>query len=100
MPKSTLMAFVLVRHKVRDYDQWLPGFEEHASARLRSGSKGGHVFRNAHDQNEVFVLMEWESEESALQFVQSQDLQSKMQEVGVVEPPDIYFLHQSANPDS
>ena len=94
------MPYILVRHKVRDYDTWIAGFDAHSSARLRGGSRGGQVFRNSDDPNEVFVLLDWDTKENAIQFSASEDLRTVMAEVGVVEPPDIYFLDESAKPDS
>ena len=87
------MAYILVRHKVQDYAKWKPGFDEHATTREANGSKGGLVFRNADDPNEVLVLLEWDDLEKARQFAQSSDLREKMQEVGVVDQPDVYFLN-------
>ena len=92
------MAYVLVRHKVQDYDSWKPGFDDHGTAREAGGSKGGVVFRNADNTNEVLVLLEWDSVENARSFVQSDDLKEKMQEVGVVDQPDIYFLDEADRP--
>ena len=68
------MAYVLVRHKVRDYDGWKPGFDDHATTRQASGSKGGFVFRNTDSPNEVLVLLEWDDLEKARGFVQSDEL--------------------------
>ena len=41
------MPYVLVRHKIEDYAKWKPVFDEDATARRASGSKGGQLFRNA-----------------------------------------------------
>jgi heme-degrading monooxygenase HmoA len=93
------MAYILVRHKVQDYAKWKPGFDEHATTRKANGSKGGLVFRNADDPNEVLVLLEWDDLEKARQFAQSSDLREKMQEVGVVDQPDVYFLNGTTKSD-
>lgn len=92
------MAYILVRHKVQDYATWKPGFDDHASTREASGSKGGFVFRNTDDPNEVVVLLEWDDLEKARRFSQSDDLREKMQEVGVVDQPDVYFLDEADRP--
>ena len=93
------MAYILVRHKVQDFADWKPGFDAHATARGASGSKGGLVFRNADDPNEVVILLEWDDLEKARQFAQSDELREKMQEVGVVDQPDVYFLNGTSKSD-
>jgi heme-degrading monooxygenase HmoA len=89
------MPYVLVRHKVQDYSTWKPLFDENASMRQAGGSKGGYVFRNADDPNEVLILLEWEDLGKARRFVQSEDVREKMQEAGVLDQPDIYFLDET-----
>ena len=50
------MAYILVRHKVKDYEKWKPAFDEHETTRKDSGSKGGRLFRNTEDPNEIVVI--------------------------------------------
>lgn len=88
------MPYALFRVEVEDYERWKPGFDEHSSSRRESGSKGGRLFRNADDPNEVVILLEWDDLENARQFAQSEDLREAMQRYGVVGQPDIYFLEE------
>jgi len=88
------MSFMLVRHKVKDFDKWKPLYDDHAVVRKESGSKGAHLFRNADNPNEVLILFEWESLGKARKFAESENLRQKMQEAGVLEMPDIYFLNE------
>ena len=92
------MAHVLVRHKVENYARWKPVFDQHAGLREEAGSKGGFLFRNAEDPNEVFVLLEWESLESARKFIQSPTQPKVMEEAGVAEPPEVWYLDSSGQP--
>ena len=92
--KRRLMPYMLVRHKVEDYERWKPGFEEHGETRRESGSKGVRLFRNADDPNETVILLEWEDLADARRFAQSEDLRETMQRVGVADQPDIYFLEE------
>jgi len=94
------MPYVLVRHKVRDYSMWKPVFDGHGVTRQTTGSKGGYVFRNADDPNEVLILLEWEDLEQARGLILSEDLKEKMKESGVVEEPDIFFLEQADRPSA
>jgi heme-degrading monooxygenase HmoA len=86
------MPYLLVRHKVTDYEKWKSAFDAHSLTRQANGSRGGQLFRNASDPNEVIMLLEWDVLETARQFVQSEDLREVMQRAGVVDDPTIYFL--------
>jgi hypothetical protein len=54
--------------------------------------KEEHLLRNADDPNEVILLFEADDLQKAKEFAASADLREKMQEAGVVDKPDIYFL--------
>ena len=54
------MPYMLVRHKVENYENWKPVFEEHRDTRRESGSKGVRLFRNADSPNETVILLEWD----------------------------------------
>jgi hypothetical protein len=86
------MIHVLIRHKVKDYDEWKKFFDDHAANRKSGGSMGGHIFRSNHDPNEVHILMEMESLEKAEMFILSEPLKKTMKEAGVMGKPEIVFL--------
>lgn len=86
------MPYLLIRHKVKDYERWKRHFDEHAATRQASGSTSGRLYRNAENPNEVIALFEWDDPASARRFSQSEDLRAVMQEAGVIERPDIYLL--------
>jgi hypothetical protein len=86
------MPYLLVRHKVADYERWKLAFDAHSVTRQANGSRGGQLFRDAADPNELVVLLEWDVLENARQFAQSEELREVMQRAGVVDRPDIYFL--------
>ena len=89
------MPYILVRHKVEDFDTWKPGYEDHGVVRGASGCKGSQIMRNADDPNEVTILLEWDNLDNARKFAQSDDLREAMQRVGVVGQPDVYFLNEA-----
>ena len=86
------MPYLLIRHKVTDYAQWKSAFVAHSVTRQANGSRGGQLFRNASDSNELVVLLEWDDLERARQFAQSEELREVMQRAGVVDHPTIFFL--------
>ena len=86
------MPYLLVRQKVLDYERWKSAFDAHSVIRQANGSRGGQVFRNASDPNELFVLLEWDVLEGARQFTQSEEWREVMQRAGVLDHPTISFL--------
>jgi len=89
------MIHVVVRHKVEDWDKWKKVFDEHQEFRHERGSKGATVFRNFHDPNEVVMMFEWDNEQKAHQFVDSENLKLNMKKAGVTDIPDIYYLNDA-----
>ncbi len=88
------MPYMLVRHKVKDYDKWKPIYKEHGATRKASGSKEARLFRNADNPNEMIILFEWDDLAKARKFAQSEDLIKTMRKAGVSDKPDIYFLDE------
>ena len=89
------MPYLIIRHKVKDFDTWKPIFDLHATARQAAGSKGGHLLRNSDDPNEVILVLEVEDLRKAREFARSADLRETMVRAGVVDKPDIYFLDEA-----
>jgi hypothetical protein len=77
---------------VTDYQQWKSAFDAHSVTRQANGSRGGQLFRNVADPNELVMLLEWDVLERARQFAQSEEMREVMLRVGVVDHPDISFL--------
>ena len=88
------MAFILIRHKVRDFDTWKTGYDAHQPKRTEAGLTEKYLLRSADDTNEVVMLFEAADLNRAKAFAASPDLREKMKEVGVIDKPDIYFLNR------
>jgi len=89
------MPYLLVRHKVEDYERWKPVFDhDQGATRRRSGSEGGWILRNADDPSELVVLLQWDSLENARRFAGADELGKAMQRAGVVDQPDVLFLEE------
>jgi hypothetical protein len=86
------MNYVVVRHKVADFSKWKPVYDAHLPARQAAGGTELYLLRNIDDPNEVIVLFEIEDLQKAREFVASDDLRDRMQEAGVIDKPDTYFL--------
>ena len=87
------MGFILIRHKVRDFTTWKTGYDAHQTKRKEAGLTESYLLRGADDPNEVVMLFEAEDLNRAKAFAASAELRDKMQEVGVIDKPDIYFLN-------
>lgn len=94
------MLYVIVRHKVENYEKWKKFFDKNASVRKASGSQGGQVFRSKDNPNEVIVLMKWDNIENLRKYTSSPDLMEVMTKAGVIDKPDVYFIEEVDKPNS
>jgi heme-degrading monooxygenase HmoA len=88
------MPYIIIHHRVKNFDIWKPFFEKHGDLRKANGSKGGTVYRSINDHNEIITILHWENLDKARSFAQSDDLRKVMEQAGVIGKPDIYFLEE------
>ena len=88
-----MAAFMLFRHKVRDFKSWKAGYDAHQPKRVEAGLTEKYLLRSSDDPNEVVALFEAQDLNRAKEFAASAELRGKMQELGVVDKPDVYFLN-------
>jgi hypothetical protein len=86
------MAFILVRHKVRDFSKWKRGYDAHASMRRKAGLKQKALLRSVRNPREVFVLLQAGSVKAAKAFASSPNLRKAMKAAGVVGKPEMSLL--------
>ncbi len=86
------MAYLMFRGKVKDYEKWKPVFDELRPKRKEYGNKGGYLYRNADDTNEVVVLMEWESVEKARKWAYSEHVTRALEIGGVTGKREDLFI--------
>jgi hypothetical protein len=86
------MNYILIRHKVADFAKWKPVYDGHGSARSSAGLKEERLLRNIDNPNEVVLLFSAHDLSKAKQFAVSDDLRQRMQQAGVTDKPDIWFL--------
>ncbi len=87
------MPHIMIRHKVADFGKWKSAYDAHISARQSAGLKEEHLLRSSDNPNEVVLLFSAEDLNKAKQFAASDDLRQRMQQAGVTDKPDIYFLN-------
>ena len=88
------MTYVLVMHKVEDYDKWKSLYDENGAMRKTYGSKGAFVFHHSNNTSHIFVLTEWENIEKAKDFAESDELKITMKKAGVIGQPAVYYLEE------
>ena len=86
------MNHLFVRHRVADFPKWKAGYDSHLPVRDEVGLKEIKLLQNVDDANDVTLLFEVADLAKARAFSSSDDLRNKMEEVGVVGPPEILFL--------
>ncbi|MHB1345597.1 MAG: cyclase [Thermoleophilia bacterium] len=87
-----MMAHILVRNTVKDYDTWKQSFDKHSPMRKAAGSSGGRLFQSADNPNDVLLILEWDDVEKAREFAGSAQLREAMEEAGVVGQPEVRYL--------
>ncbi len=88
------MSTIMVTHSVEDYETWKPHFDGHDETRQEYGQLGYRLFRASEDPNEITVVLDWESEERAHEFLEESDIESVMAEGGVIGEPEIRFFEE------
>jgi len=88
------MAYLLIRHETRDYATWKAAFDGFSETRRASGEKSYQIFHPDDDQNNLWLLFQWDNLENARAFMASPDLKETMDAAGVVEPPEAFFLEE------
>jgi cysteinyl-tRNA synthetase len=86
------MNYILIRHKVADFAKWKAVYDAHGSARADAGLKEERLLRNIDNPSEVVLLFSASDLNKAKQFATSDDLRQRMQQAGVNDKPDIWFL--------
>lgn len=86
------MKYMLVRHKVADFDAWKKVFDSHADAQHESGMTLEKLMRNSEDPNEIFLLLAVTDSKAAHAFVNSPAADEGAEAAGVVDEPDCWYL--------
>src|ERR1700730_7462612 len=80
-----------VHFKVKDFNAWRTGYNEHEKGRQTAGITNSKVFRNADDPNEVVVLQDVADVAKARTWLGTDEMKAGMQKRGVIGSPSIRF---------
>lgn len=90
------MTVVLIRHRIKDYNNWKVVFDSHNEIRKNKGEKSYQIFKSTDDSNNLFLVFTWENVERAKDYFNSTVLKDAMRKAGVVEIPDVHIIEEVA----
>lgn len=88
-----MMPYVLIIHRVEDYQAWKVVFDRAADIRRVAGEQSYQVLRDASDPNIIVHFSAWTSIEAAQRFFESPQLVKIRADAGVKSPEFIYLEH-------
>ena len=86
------MKYMLVRHKVADFEVWKKVFDSHGEAQKEAGMVVEKLMRNTEDPNELFLLLKVTDSEAAHAFVNTPAAEEAADLAGVLDDPDCWYL--------
>lgn len=87
------MIRMFVRHPVADFTHWKHAYDDFDGERKGMGVVGDAVYQAADDPNDVTVWHDFETLQSAQNFVGSERLREVMSEAGVAGEPTIWYTN-------
>lgn len=91
-PAFQTYAAVIVQHKVKDFDKWLPFYQADDSARKANGLSEITLGRGLDNANEIMVAFKADDIQKAKDFTKSPGLKAAMQKGGITGAPTISFI--------
>jgi hypothetical protein len=88
---ATPRMTMLIKHKVANFDKWLPAYEGDDSARVSHGLHNFVVSRGIKDSNMVMVALHMDDTTKAREFSMLPDLKATMRKAGVVGAPKFTY---------
>lgn len=82
---------LVVMHKVKDFDKWLPVFEADDSVQRANGLTRSVVAKGIDDPSMVLIGFRMADYDKAKAMGSSQALKDKMKSAGVISEPKMYF---------
>lgn len=76
---------IIVKRNLNDYDSWKRVVSTGNEIRKEKGSKGGMVYRNAKNPNEVYLVFDWDETKSYLDYFNLPEVQKGLEDTGSTE---------------
>lgn len=90
--KGLIMEKILVQFDTSDFDKWLTVFKANSDTRKSAGLKDYQLYKCFDDPNSVLLVMDWENQEKAKAFMNSQQLRDQQKSAGVTSKPESYIV--------
>ncbi len=89
------MPYLMVKHRVLDFERWYAVFKSHAEAQQQAGLCDLHLFRDDADPNNVVCLFKVEDPVKARAFTQTRDAGDAAKKSGVIGVPEVLLLNET-----
>jgi hypothetical protein len=86
------MDYLLVHHRVKDFDKWKVAYDAHSGERQKAELKELQLLHTKGDENDVTLLFEAKNPQKAKAFAESDNLKQIMKDAGVQGAPELSFL--------
>lgn len=88
------MAFLLIRHRVADFEKWKRVYDADAGERHKAGLTDVQLLRTIENPNDVVLLFKTDDVARARKRMDSQELRKLMQQAGVLGTPEFAYLDE------
>ncbi len=85
------MVYLLIKQSIKNYTVWKDAFNQFLEYRIISGEISCEILEPKEKEREHTILCKWKSQESALEFMESQSFQM-IKELEDIEPSVIKVL--------
>ncbi len=87
------MAIIIANHRVKDFDEWKPYYDQDSWRREQAGIKELHLGRKADDPNDVYLIWETSDPEKVRLFGDDPELHKLMEKAGVISELKFVILN-------
>ncbi len=88
------MAYLFIKHQVKDYPAWKKVFDGFVEKRKSGGEKTYQILHPEGEPENLLAIFEWDTLANAKKFANSDELKSTMGKAGVKGHPEVYFLEE------
>ncbi|MCH8902935.1 MAG: cyclase [Bacteroidetes bacterium] len=89
------MAHILIRHAVESYDTFKPVYDDAQTMAEGMGQIKSDLYQDSDNPNMITAVVEFDTDENAKRFTESDELKEAMGKAGVVGAPEITFLNRN-----
>jgi hypothetical protein len=86
------MATIILNHQVKDYSEWKKHYDKDLNFRTSLGLKEIKVGVKSDDSEHVYIILEADHYMVIENFISDPELKNKMDQSGVVGPPNIAII--------